>query len=134
MPAHLFVLHIAPEPSEHCPVRRLRATLKTMLRTHGLRCVHAADAMGRPLDRADHGSGDPVAQARALARTFRHLAQTLDQSEVPIDALDDLAVCLASMAEQADALHSRLLASSVALDGSRRPIPRPRRQKPPAGR
>jgi hypothetical protein len=131
--AHLFVLHLTPELSEHCPIRRLRAGLKHLLRSHGLRCVHAADAIGRPIDQAEHGSGDPVAMARALARTFRHLAAMLDGADIPPDAADDLAVCLASLATQADALQHRLYASLPRPDGTSRRSGRPRQQKPPAG-
>ena len=129
----LYVLHVRPEGEGPEPDRRLRATLKTMLRTHGLRCLHAHDAMGRPLDPADYGSGSPVDQARSLARQFKEIAQVLGHAELPPDGADDVAVALASLAEQTDSLLQRLYASLPAPDGSRRPNSRPSRRKPAAG-
>jgi hypothetical protein len=108
--------------------------LKHLLRANGLRCVAAVDRLGRPLDPDDHGSGDPVQQARDLARMFREIAAVLAKQNLPPDMADDLAVAMASLLDQAAALSARVLAASAACDGPSRPERRPRRRKPPAAR
>lgn len=105
---HMFVLHLQPEPSEHCPVRRLRAGLKYLLRSCGLRCVHAHDALGRPVLRTAHGSGDPVAQVRDLVELLDALADTLQARSLPPDAADAITVALASLTVQVERLERQV--------------------------
>jgi hypothetical protein len=133
-PAHLFVLHLQPEPGDLDPVRRLKAGLKHLLRANGLRCVAAVDRLGRPIDADEWGSGDPVQQARSLARTFREIAQALSKNNLPPDEADTVAVALASLSDQTAALSDRVYAAQTAIDGPSRPERRPRRRRPPAGR
>ena len=129
----VYVLHLVPPPGDAAPDRRLRLALKSLLRSHELTCIHAHDAMGRPLDADEFGSGSPPEMARSLSRTFRHLADLLEASELPPDALDTFTVSLASLGEQVDALQERISGLLPRPDGSKRPNSRPRPRKPRAG-
>lgn len=104
----LYILHLTPEPGELDPVRRLRAGLKHLLRTNGLRCVHAHDALGRPMLRTAHGSGDPVAQVRDLMELLDALADTLQARSLPPDLADAITVALASLTVQVEKLERQV--------------------------